>query len=173
MTEYWAIINENQEGPFSLDELMSLDITADTPVWCAGMEAWAWAADIPEIAERLTSTGTVKIPPIPDTPFIPEIPVSGTLQEEPAQVETARNTPGIPAGKCPPTYLVWAILCTIFCCMPLGIPAIIYASQVTSCYRNGDYDGAHERSEKAALWVIISFVVGLTTLPLQIAFSLL
>ena len=35
-----------------------------------------------------------------------------------------------PGGPPPPNYLVWAILATIFCCLPLGIPAIVMAEGI-------------------------------------------
>lgn len=54
-------------------------------------------------------------------------------------------------------YLVWAILSTIFCCLPFGIPAIVYASQVDTRLRTGDYNGALESSRKAKTWCWVSF----------------
>lgn len=58
-------------------------------------------------------------------------------------------------------YLVWAILSTIFCCVPFGIPAIVYASQVDSRLRTGDYNGALESSRKAKTWCWAAFGSGL------------
>ena len=34
----------------------------------------------------------------------------------------------------PNNYLVWAILVTIFCCLPFGIVAIIKANKVNTLY---------------------------------------
>jgi ABC-type sulfate transport system permease component len=67
-----------------------------------------------------------------------------------------------PGGPPPPNYLVWAILATIFCCLPLGIPAIVFASQVNSKWQTGDFSGAQEASRKAkqfSLWSTIAGVV--------------
>lgn len=60
-----------------------------------------------------------------------------------------------------PNYLVWSILATIFCCLPLGIPAIVYSAQVETRLRMGDYDGAVDASEKAKTFCWISFGLGL------------
>lgn len=49
----------------------------------------------------------------------------------------------------PDSNLVWAILSTLFCCIPLGIMAIINAAKVDDLYRNGDYAAAWEASNKA------------------------
>jgi len=61
----------------------------------------------------------------------------------------------------PNNYLVLSILATIFCCWPLGIPAILQASKVNSKFSEGDYDGAKEASRKAKNWIIWSAVVAL------------
>ena len=37
----------------------------------------------------------------------------------------------------PDNYLVWAILSTVFCCLPLGIVAIVKASKVDALWAQG------------------------------------
>lgn len=64
-------------------------------------------------------------------------------------------------GMTVPNYLVQAILVTIFCCVPFGIPAIVFAAQVNSKLTAGDYNGAVEASKKAKTWCWICFGVGL------------
>lgn len=61
-----------------------------------------------------------------------------------------------------PNYLVHAILVTIFCCWPFGIPAIINAAQVNSKVYAGDIQGALNASSRARMWTWISFGLGLT-----------
>ena len=60
-----------------------------------------------------------------------------------------------------PNYLAQAILVTIFCCLPFGIPAIVYAAQVNGKIAAGDLTGAAETSKKAKKWSWISFGTGL------------
>ena len=75
-----------------------------------------------------------------------------------------------PGGPPPPNYLVWAILATIFCCLPLGIASIVFAAQVNTKWAAGDAAGARESSEKAkkfAIWsaaVSVILVAGLFAL---------
>lgn len=64
------------------------------------------------------------------------------------------------AATPPPNHLVWAILTTIFCCLPLGVVSIIYAAQVNGKYQSGDVAGAQESSRKAKQWAIWSAVTG-------------
>jgi hypothetical protein len=58
----------------------------------------------------------------------------------------------------PPTYLVWAILSTIFCCLPLGIPAIVYAAKVDGAWDAGRYEAAMTYSKRAKNFAIGSAV---------------
>jgi uncharacterized membrane protein YvbJ len=58
-------------------------------------------------------------------------------------------------------YLVQAILLTIFCCLPFGIPAIVFAAQVNTKVASGDYNGAIKSSRQAKMWCWISFGGGL------------
>jgi predicted secreted protein len=54
--------------------------------------------------------------------------------------------------------LVWAILSTLFCCLPLGIVSIVFASQVNTKLAAGDVAGARESADKAKKWAIYSVI---------------
>jgi len=58
-------------------------------------------------------------------------------------------------------HMVWAVLTTLFCCLPFGIVAIVKASQVSSKLAMGDYAGAVAASNQAKTWSIVSMVIGL------------
>jgi len=76
------------------------------------------------------------------------------------------GTPGVvmPPAVIVPNYLVFAILATVFCCLPSGIAAIIYAAQVNGKLQAGDYAGAQEASRNAKMWCWISFGLGLASI---------
>ncbi len=59
-----------------------------------------------------------------------------------------------------PNYLVPAII-SIFCCWPLAIPAIIFATQVNGKVAAGDIAGAQEASKKAKMFAFIAIGLGL------------
>ena len=62
----------------------------------------------------------------------------------------------------PDNNMVWAILTTLFCCLPFGIVSIINASKVDGLYKSGDYEAAAEaaaNSKKYAKWGAISGVI--------------
>lgn len=59
-----------------------------------------------------------------------------------------------------PNYLVPAII-SIFCCWPLAIAAIIFATQVNGKVAAGDVAGAEDASKKAKLFSFIAIGIGL------------
>jgi hypothetical protein len=76
----------------------------------------------------------------------------------------ARASAAVKLQAKPKTYLVSAILTTLFCgcgAWPFGVVAIVYASQVDSKWAAGDHQGAALASEKAKMWSYIAAGVGL------------
>ena len=69
------------------------------------------------------------------------------------------------------TYLIFAIISTILCCLPLGIVAIVYASKINSLQRNGDYAGAQNAAKKAKMFTIIGTVAALVVSIFYIIFA--
>lgn len=67
----------------------------------------------------------------------------------------------LPPGATVQNYLVFAILATVFCCLPTGIPAIVYAAQVNGKLQAGDFAGAQVASNNAKMWCLISLGLGL------------
>ena len=81
-----------------------------------------------------------------------------------------QQTTGIvlPPGATVQNYLVFAILATVFCCLPAGIPAIVYAAQVNGKLQAGDLAGAQAASNNAKMWCLISLGLGLGTIVLYV-----
>jgi Interferon-induced transmembrane protein len=67
---------------------------------------------------------------------------------------------GQPANP-PSNFLVPAILSTIFCCLPFGIAAIVYAAQVNGKWQAGDFAGAQQAARRARTFTYVSVVLGL------------
>lgn len=79
------------------------------------------------------------------------------------------------AGRCPscgwrvpaprrllvPSFLVPAILATLFCCAPFGVAAVVYAARVDPLFVGGDPAAAEESARKARFWTWTAFGVGL------------
>ena len=87
--------------------------------------------------------------------------------------DVLRRNYGEEVPKMPPTCLVWAVVSTVCCCLPAGIVAIIFSSQVSSKYYAGDLEGATRASERAQIWIIVSFVLGVLANTLYLPIALL
>ena len=51
--EYYIVVNDNREGPFSLAQLAERGIEPSTLVWIAGLADWTRADAIPELSTLL------------------------------------------------------------------------------------------------------------------------
>lgn len=76
-------------------------------------------------------------------------------------------------GEYIPNHMVWAILTTLFCCLPLGVVSIVYASQVDGKRAAGDIAGARIAADKARFWAIASAVSILIIIPVYILIAIL
>lgn len=139
-------------------------------VWCKGMTGWEKAKDVPELAYLLEQIPNVA-PPLP--PVQPaayhQPPYSqqyGQYSQYPQQQygqpqygygQYQQNDPFNKPPK-PNSYLVWAILSILYCCLPLGIVSIIYSAKVDNLYNSGDYEAAEQASQNAKRWAIASCV---------------
>lgn len=73
---------------------------------------------------------------------------NSTIEVEQPQIEKPGNN------------LVWAILSTIFCCIPFGVVSIVYSCKVNSLAEQGFYDEAKSAARKSRIWAIVAGIVG-------------
>ena len=66
-----------------------------------------------------------------------------------------------PAAVNVKSHLIDAILATIFCCLPFGIVAIVYASKVSTLVAQGRIAEAQAASKTANTWVWVSAGLGI------------
>jgi hypothetical protein len=73
--------------------------------------------------------------------------------------------PGYGSGYPPPNYgpppdnnMVWAILSTVLCCLPLGVVAIVKSSQVQSLWFQGFHAEAQKAANDARKWAMWSAI---------------
>lgn len=143
MQKYHYTDGTNTFGPFTIEELSTKGITADTYVWTEGLPSWIPARQAPELAAIIQAG---------DQPYF----TAGSQPPPPQFPNAGRPMYAQTAGRPPKTYLLETILTTIFCCWPLGIPSIIYASRVEKKYYAGDLAGAEEDSANAKKWMWIN-----------------
>ena len=93
----------------------------------------------------------------------------------PAPYSTPSGTPAPVGGvagaaKKPDNYLVWTILATVLCCLPIGAVGIYFSTQVDKLWAEGDIVGAESRSRSARTLAIVAAVVTLVGLVGWIVF---
>lgn len=171
--KYWIIIQDTRKGPLTAEEIAATEtIARTTPVWHAGLEGWVTVADVDEllaIVQRREASPTVP-PPSP-------VSISGSETAAGASRPQWHTPWGVPKpAPVPPqpaTYLVWNIIATLLCCLPTGIVGIVMSTKVSSLYERGMYSEARRMSERASLWLIVSIVLGLVSMPFQILVGML
>lgn len=190
MNSYFYLDSNNQQhGPVGVDKFNECGIVRSTLVWCNGMDNWQPADSVGELREwfaREDARRAQTTPPQPphqqpnpyaqqQNPYAqpqspykdqPQQPSYGQAYQQPPYGGNGAYAPGgqpygAPMQPCPPTYLVWAILSTICCCVPLGVVAILKSMDVTKNYNRGLIDQALIASNDAKNWCIYSAIGGL------------
>lgn len=111
------------------------------------MECKFCRSELPEDAKVCPNCGT---------------PVDPQPTQENEQGQDSMGNYGLPQKPIDSTpYIIFAIISTVLCCMPLGIAAIIYASRINMLQRTGDYEGAKDAAKKSKIIMIIGAVLTL------------
>lgn len=91
MKEYYIFINEEQLGPFNIDELKAKKLSRETKVWFEGLEDWKNASEIDELKKILNSIP----PPINSFASKPPTPKIENKQTNSTEPEDDDETPKI------------------------------------------------------------------------------
>lgn len=78
--------------------------------------------------------------------------------------------PPNPYGPPPDNNMVWAILSTVLCCLPLGVVAIVKSSQVQSLWFQGHHAEAQKAATDARKWAMWSAISAGSLLLLYVIF---
>ncbi len=151
-----------QEGPVDLARLQEMlrtgQLAPNDLVWRQGMTEWAPASSVPELSQPQPAP-----PAAPGAgPPAPETGAGGSYGPASRAAATQAQHEHVP------NYLVPAILVTILCCWPFGIPAIVFAAKVDGLVARGQIAEAHEASQKAKMWSTIAGVSGFVIVVLYV-----
>lgn len=180
-TKYYAMIDGEQKGPFSLEELPEAGVRPSTYIWCKGMADWQKAEDNADVCrlfrnhlydimhpgDQRVFNSTEELDKYKIQPDAPKDPHRSrfdrylqetgndplpTIEEIEAQKDT--TTP-------PVSMIGYAWLVTILCFFPTGIVALVFAYKSKKAWNSHDNTLAHEYSRKAKMWTGITFFIGL------------
>lgn len=165
MNNYFYIdANGQQCGPVAGESLQKLGVTKDSLVWCDGMSTWEKAGSVSELSSLF-----VVAPPVPPTPPAPSTPVVSPTPDAPKSAPVKH----VHRELCPDNNLVWAILVTLMCCQPFGIPAIVNASKVELLWSAGRKAEAVEKAESAKKWCWVGAICGVCGVVLAVIYYVL
>lgn len=176
---YWIIVNDHHDGPYSVDTLVANGLKPEDLVWTEGLADWTPAGNILELAEAMNLRDSMAAAPAePAAPVAAEVieivetEAEAPVEREPAytQAAPAQGAVMTQAEPCPPSYIAWSIIVTVLCCTIVGIPAIVFASMTKSAYYRGDLAKAKRYSEITQWFIIAAIVLGAVSWPFQIAF---
>lgn len=191
--KYYAMIDGEQKGPFSLEELPGAGVRPSTYIWCKGMPDWQKAEENADVC-RLFRNHLYDI-------MHPTKPLFNSPEEmEKYKIKTdERSEDGPPPSRfdrflqetgndplptldeieankdksIPPVNMVgYAWLVTILCFPPTGIVALIFAYKSKNAWNKGDNDAAHEFNRKAKMWTGITLCIGIIAYGALMALSM-
>lgn len=161
MAQYYIVIDGQQSGPYSLDELISLpQYSHEAYVWCEGMADWAHAGEISELTalENAASEESMKGP---------QQPLEGQASSSADNYQQA-TSPAEPENECPEPRLGLAIFSAIM--FPIGIAAIVKTALIRVRWNQGRYDDARWLAKTAHKYAVTSIVTGFIFLGLFITY---
>lgn len=180
-SRWFAMINGNQVGPYTIETLISMGLKPSTPVWRNGMADWMEASTQPEIMRHFTSTP----PPhgfeqprrdFADNPQYGSNNGFGGYRQQGGYTNYGYNSyqnrqpgngynNGMPRNNLHTNWLPWAIVATIvsllFSCigMIFGIIAIVNANKANDYYAAGFDDMGDQTNNTAKIMTIIAYVL--------------
>lgn len=178
--KYYAFIDGEQKGPFSLDRLIDIGVRPSTYVWSKDMEDWQRADSVEEIRNLFrhhlenkrenTLTQVQPATPSEATTGKPENVVTQQRMGFPLP-ETEEN---IDLDSPPQVSLTLAVLSLLLCFPPTGIAAVIYAYKAQKTWdeatkwRDNTKDAseglrrkAHEYERLSKMWLGLTVAFGI------------
>ena len=99
-----------------------------------------------EAIKKVLPDGIIRVPPDPN--------YAGNMGNQ----RVGGSSSALPPRSKPDNNLVWAILSTVLCCLPLGIVSIISATKVDNLWNNGQHEAAMAEAKKAKNWAIYAVI---------------
>ncbi|MCH5239923.1 MAG: CD225/dispanin family protein [Muribaculaceae bacterium] len=192
--KYYAMLDGERKGPFSLEELPGAGVRPSTYIWCKGMPDWQKAEENADVCRLFRNHLYDIMHPGANGDNLPQSVeddrwkvAKDTPHEGPYPsrfdhyLQQTGNDPlptleDIDARKdksVPPVSMIgYAWLVTFFCCIPTGIVALVYAYKSRRAWNEGKNTESHEYCRSAKMWTGISLFLGLIGYGLFLALSM-
>lgn len=170
--KYFAMLDGEQKGPFTLEQLADAGVTPDTYIWCKGMPDWVQAREDGEVCRYFRRRLFDKMHPAQQITNAPDViqhsndenfddvPLRyrGVVQNagEMPQFQEPQHEHVVP----PRSRMVEAVLVTILCCPLTGIVAIYFAHKINELWLKGQKNESYEMARRAKMWIGITLFVG-------------
>lgn len=127
------------------------------------IETTRFEADVKKLAEAIKEL-------MPDQPIHGKRDLQGNISGQQSSQQTSNQNINRPEnvqrpqgntssqGVKPDNYLVFAIISTVLCCLPLGIVSIIHSTKVDNLWNAGQYTEARTASNQARQFAIYSAI---------------
>lgn len=183
--KYFAFLDGEEKGPFSLSQLSDAGVRPSTYVWCKGMTDWQRADSVEEIKQYFKSH--LGSEPSPSEPIVinPQNPNGGAAQPPREERPTSRPRfsrfgiseedapePEPDLNSPPQVSMGLSLLCLVFF-FPGAFAAIFYTKRAVKTWRESfseklDAESAtemrrkaHDDSRLAKMWIGLSLALGI------------
>lgn len=180
--KYFAIIDDEQRGPFELGQLAEAGVTPDTYVWCKDMPDWAQAREVADICRHFRNRiFDINHPALAGGAGKEE--KKNDTQEKPGREEDLGNVPmrfRYPISKADPedvdfgsfnaqpdlsqpprTWYPFPMVLSVLFFFPLGLLAISQARKSRKAWKEGKAAEAYEFARRGKMAAGMGFSFGL------------
>jgi hypothetical protein len=142
------------------------------------IETTRFEADVKKLADAIKELMPTEIPPqqqarkqdTGQTAGYKPVQFTSNQQSNRPEQEQAQNFRGNTHqhGSKPDNYLVFAIITTVLCCLPLGIVSIIHSTKVDNLWNVGQHAEARVAADKAKQFAIYAAIAGVIVIGLYL-----
>lgn len=167
--KYYAILGDEQAGPFTLDELVKAGVLPDTYIWCKGMKQWEKARDNGDVCRYFRQSLSEAMHPTVKYPVSPEDATeqSAVIPRYQYMIDQSGETPdwleNTPEDmSVPPRFFILESILAALVCFPItGIIALVFGIMSKRAWKKGDTHESYDLSRRARMTLGITIFAGL------------
>lgn len=183
---YFAILDGEEKGPFSLEQLAEAGVRPDTFVWCKGMGDWQKAEEVADICrfyrQRIFDLmhPTKPAPDSDSDSYNEDSGPDGIRNSSMRMMQLPMPEEIVDTSHAPVSTMFLAILSTLICFPITGCVAVFYSMKSTRAWAEAQRSNmksskhlysdserenlkrlAHDYNRSAKMWIGITFFLGM------------